>query len=64
MPLAHKPFAEFAAELAAGLATGRGDEPLAESVMISVTSPRHRSGRTFPGLIPNRGAALRIASAA
>jgi len=30
-----------------------------------VTRPRgHRSGRTFPGLIPNRGAALRIASAA
>jgi len=30
MPLTRKPFTEFAAELAAGLRAGRGDEPIAE----------------------------------
>ena len=36
MPLARKPFAEFAAELAAGLAAGREDEPIAESATFKV----------------------------
>ena len=36
MTLARKPFAEFAAELAVGLATGRGDEPLAESATLKI----------------------------
>jgi len=36
MPLARKPFPEFAAELAAGLAAGRGDEPIAESARFKV----------------------------
>jgi hypothetical protein len=36
MTLARKPFAEFAAELAAGLTTGRGDEPLAESATFKI----------------------------
>ena len=36
MPLARKPFAEFAAELAAGLAAGRDDMPIAESAMFKV----------------------------
>jgi hypothetical protein len=34
--MTRKPFAEFAAELAAGLAAGRGDEPIAESAMFKV----------------------------
>jgi hypothetical protein len=36
MPLIRKPFAEFAAELAAGLAAGREDEPIAESATFKV----------------------------
>src|SRR5262249_37092541 len=39
MPLVRKPFAEFAVELAAGLAAGRGDEPLAESATFEVWRP-------------------------
>ena len=44
MPLARKPFAEFAAELAAGLRAGRGDEPIAESARFKVieVAPRFR----------------------
>jgi hypothetical protein len=34
--LVRKPFAEFAAELAVGLATGRGDEPIAETARLRV----------------------------
>jgi hypothetical protein len=36
MTLTRKPFAEFAAELAAGLRAGRGDEPIAESARFKV----------------------------
>ena len=36
MTLSRKPFAEFAAELVAGLAAGRGDEPIAESARFKV----------------------------
>ena len=36
MALIRKPFAEFAAELAAGLRAGRGDEPIAESARFKV----------------------------
>jgi len=36
MPLARKPFAEFAAELAAGLTAGRGDERIAERATFKV----------------------------
>jgi hypothetical protein len=36
MSLVRKPFAEFAAELAAGLAAGREDEPIAESATFKV----------------------------
>ena len=36
MPLVRKPFAEFAAELAAGLAAGREDEPIAENAIFKV----------------------------
>jgi hypothetical protein len=34
MGLTRKPFAEFAAELAAGLRAGRGDRPIAESARL------------------------------
>ena len=36
MTLTRKPFTEFAAELAAGLSAGRGDEPIAESATFKV----------------------------
>jgi hypothetical protein len=36
MSLVRKPFTEFAAELAAGLAAGREDEPIAESATFKV----------------------------
>jgi hypothetical protein len=36
MSLVRKPFAEFAAELEAGLRAGRGDEPIAESATFKV----------------------------
>jgi hypothetical protein len=36
MALTRKPFPEFAAELAAGLRAGRGDEPVAESARMGV----------------------------
>jgi hypothetical protein len=36
MTLSRKPFAEFAVELAAGLAAGRGDEPIAESARLKI----------------------------
>ena len=36
MTLTRKPFTEFAAELAAGLVSGRGDEPIAESATFKV----------------------------
>jgi len=36
MALTRKPFAEFAAELVAGLRAGRGDEPIAETVRFKV----------------------------
>ena len=36
MALTRKPFAEFAAELAAGIRAGRADEPIAESARMGV----------------------------
>jgi hypothetical protein len=36
MALTRKPFAEFAAELAAGIRAGRADEPIAESARLGV----------------------------
>ena len=36
MTLTRKPFAKFAAELAAGLVAGRGDEPIAESAVFKI----------------------------
>jgi hypothetical protein len=36
MVLARKPFAEFAAELAAEVRAGRGDQPVAESARLGV----------------------------
>ena len=36
MALTRKPFAEFAAELVAGLRAGRGDEPIADTVRFKV----------------------------
>jgi len=36
MTLVRKPFAKFAAELAAGLRAGRGDEPIAESARLKI----------------------------
>jgi len=36
MALVRKPFAEFAAELAAGIRAGRADEPIAESARMGI----------------------------
>jgi len=36
MALTRKPFAEFAAELAAGIRAGRADEPIAESARMGI----------------------------
>jgi hypothetical protein len=36
MALTRKPFSEFAAELAAGLRAGRGDQPIAESARLGI----------------------------
>jgi hypothetical protein len=36
MALTRKPFAEFAAELAAGIRAGRADEPIAENARMGI----------------------------
>ena len=36
MALTRKPYAEFAAELTAGLRAGRGDQPIAESMQLKI----------------------------
>jgi hypothetical protein len=36
VPLARKPFAQFAAELAAGIRAGRADEPFAETATMGI----------------------------
>jgi hypothetical protein len=36
MALTRKPFAEFAAELAAGIRAGRADEPIAETAKLGI----------------------------
>jgi hypothetical protein len=36
MALTRKPFAEFAAELAAGIRAGRADEPIAETARMGI----------------------------
>ena len=40
MALTRKPFAEFAAKLAAGIRAGRADEPVAENARLGVIEVR------------------------
>ena len=57
MSLTRKPFAEFAAELAAGLAAGRDDEPIAESAVFKVIEVAPRAHLILPLVCLQRFAA-------